>query len=196
MIRPPRRAALSLVAIPVALLAAAAAAEPPAATSPLAGIPDVEIQYYDVAGRSPREIREAMNRIRPTDAHDGQRVDALTRWTMRFGWPRRSPTDCVLDRAQVRFSAVVQMPRLANADAVSASLRARWQTYVAALETHEAGHVRHAYESVATVLAAIRGSDCAGAPQAGQAAVRAAGAWDGDYDRTTRHGATQGATFP
>lgn len=196
MARPARPAVLLVVAAPVALLAAAASGEPPAATSPLAGIPNVEIQYYDVSGRNPREIREAMNRLRPADPNDGQRVDALTRWTMRFGWPRGGPAGCQLDRAQGMFTAVVQMPRLANIDAVPASVRARWQIYIAALETHEAGHVRHAFESVATVLAAIRASDCASAPQARQAAVHVAGAWDADYDRATRHGATQGATFP
>ena len=181
------------------LLAAAGArgaAEPPAAGSPLAGIPDVDIQYYDVSGRNAREIREAMNRVRPTDPNDGHRVDALSRWRMGMGWPRRGPDVCLLDQARVRFQASVLMPRLVNAEALPAAVRARWQAYIAALEVHEAGHIRHAYENMPTVLAAIRASDCARAEEAGRAAIRAVGAWDAEYDRATRHGATQGATFP
>jgi predicted secreted Zn-dependent protease len=188
-----RFVALGLI---LASVAAPGAAEPPAAASPLAGIPNVDIQYYDVSGRSPNEIRAAMNRVRPTDPNDGRRLDALTRWQLRFGWPRRGPDQCMLDRAQVTFSATVQMPRLVHAETLPRAVRARWQAYLAALETHEAGHVRHAYENLGIVVAAIRASDCAGASEAGRAAVRTLAAWDADYDRTTRHGFTQGATFP
>jgi predicted secreted Zn-dependent protease len=190
-IRRGRLAALGLV-----LAAAPALAEPPAPAGPFAGIPNVDIQYYDVTGRDPREIREAMNRLRPTDPNDGLRLDALTRWRMGFGWPRRGPDQCLLDQARVNFSATVLMPRLVSAETLPQGVRTRWQAYVAALETHEAGHVRHAYEAVPAVLAAIRAGTCANAQDAGRAAVRAAAAWDVDYDRATRHGATQGARYP
>lgn len=193
LIGPGRLAALGLL---LAVSAAPGAAEPPAAGSAFAGLPNVDLQYYDVTGQNPREIREAMNRVRPTDPNDGLRLDALTRWRMGFGWPRRGPDQCVLDQARVNFSATVLMPRLVNAEALPQSLRTRWQTYIAALATHEAGHVRHAYEAVPAVLAAIRASSCAGAQEAGRAAVRAAGAYDAEYDRATRHGLSQGAHFP
>jgi predicted secreted Zn-dependent protease len=188
---------ISLAPLGLAFAAATpGAAEPPPATGPFAGIPDVDIQYYDVTGRNAREIREAMNRVRPTDPNDGQRVDALSRWRMGWGWPGRGAAVCQLDRARVMFNAIVLLPRLANADALPAALRARWQAYMAAVEVHEAGHIRHAYEAMPAVLAAIRASDCANAQEAGRAAVRAAGAFDPEYDRATRHGLSQGAHFP
>jgi predicted secreted Zn-dependent protease len=193
LIRSARLAALGLA---LAFSAAPAAAEPPAAGSPFAGIPNVEIQYYDVTGRNPREIREAMNQARPTDPNDGLRLDALSRWRMGFGWPRRGPDQCVLDQARVNFTATVLMPRLVDAEVLPQSVRTRWQAYIAALETHEAGHVRHAWEAVPIVLAAIRASTCANAQEAGRAAVRAAAAFDPEYDRATRHGLSQGAHFP
>lgn len=188
-----RGAAFTLL---IAAAAAPAAADPAPADGPLAGIPNLEIQYYDVTGRNPREIREAMNQARPTDPNDGLRLDALTRWRMGFRWPRRGPDQCVLDQARVNFTATVLLPRLANAEALPQSVRTRWQAYIAALETHEAGHVRHAYEAVSVVLAAIRASTCANAQEAGRAAVRAAAAFDPEYDRATRHGLSQGAHFP
>jgi predicted secreted Zn-dependent protease len=193
LIRSGRFAAFGLL---LAVSATPGAAEPPVAGSPFAGIPNVDLQYYDVTGQNQRDIREAMNQARPTDPNDGLRLDALTRWRMGFGWPRRGPDQCVLDQARVNFTATVLMPRLINAEALSQSLRTRWQTYIAALETHEAGHVRHAYEAVPAVLAAIRASDCANAQEAGRATVRAAAAWDVEYDRATRHGLNQGAHFP
>ena len=73
---------------------------------------------------------------------------------------------------------------------------ARWNAYIQALVRHEAGHLRHAYENMGSVLSAIRASSCAGANAAGQAAVRALARWDIAYDRETRHGLSQGAHFP
>ncbi len=72
----------------------------------------------------------------------------------------------------------------------------RWDNYMAALERHEAGHLRHAYDNMGSVLRAIRASTCTQANEAGRAAVRVLARWDVTYDRETRHGFSQGAHFP
>jgi predicted secreted Zn-dependent protease len=177
-------------------VAGAGAAEPPPQGSGLDGVPNVDVQYYDVAGRSFDEIRNAMNAARPTEANDGQRVDALTRWYLRWRWPRQPDGTCLLDRVEVTFSATMQMPRLADPAHLPRQVLARWQAYMAALQIHEQGHVRHAWENMESVARAIRASDCANATAAGRAATRALARWDVDYDRQTRHGLSQGARFP
>ena len=177
-------------------LAGPAAAVPPPAGSPLAAIPNLDVQYYDVSGRSVAEIRAAINRVRPRDPNDGVAVDALNRWYISWRWPSDGRGGCALGRAQLRFSAILRMPRLVVTARTPRAVVARWNAYVEALVRHEAGHLRHAWENMGAVFAAIRSSSCAGANLAGQAAVRLLARWDVDYDRQTRHGLSQGAHFP
>ncbi|WP_174293281.1 DUF922 domain-containing protein, partial [Sphingomonas bacterium] len=77
-----------------------------------------------------------------------------------------------------------------------AEVQAAWRRYAAALDEHEAGHVRYAWQHRGDVLAAIRGATCATAEAAGQAALADIVAHDLAYDRETQHGLTQGAVFP
>jgi predicted secreted Zn-dependent protease len=192
-----RRLAAFLLAIAAgAWLAAAATAEPPPATGPLAGIPNLDVQYYDVSGTSVAEIRAAINRVRPRDPNDGIAVDALNRWYISWRWPGDGNGGCALGRTELRFNATLRMPRLVNLQRTPRAVLERWNAYVVALIRHEAGHLRHAFDNMGSVLRAIRASSCAAANDAGRAAVRLLARWDVDYDRETRHGFTQGAHFP
>lgn len=192
-----RRLTLFLLALAAGLcLAGSATAEPPPATGPLAGIPNLDVQYYDVSGRSVAEIRAAINRVRPRDPNDGLAVDALNHWYMSWRVPGDGRGGCVLARTEIRFTATLRIPRLVDLARTPRAVVVRWQTYMAALERHEAGHLRHAYENIGSVLRAIRAGNCATANEAGRAAIRVLARWDVDYDRATRHGLTQGAHFP
>ena len=192
-----RRLAAFLLALAAGLsLGASVAAGPPPATGPLAGIPNLDAQYYEVSGRSVAEIRAAINRVRPRDPNDGQAVDAVNRWYISWRWPGDGRGGCVLARTELRFTATLRMPRLVNLARTPRAVVVRWNNYIAALERHEAGHLRHAYDNMGSVLRAIRAGNCASANEAGRAAVRVLARWDVDYDRQTRHGFTQGAHFP
>jgi predicted secreted Zn-dependent protease len=191
-----RRLAAFLLVLACAGLAASAPAEPPPSSGPLAGIPNLEVEYYKVSGSSVAEIRAAINRVRPRDPNDGVAVDALNRWYISWRWPGNGRGGCDLARTELRFTATLRMPRLINAQRTPRAVLARWQAYVAALERHEAGHLRHAYDNMGSVLRAIRASTCANANENGRAAVRVLAQWDILYDRATRHGFTQGAHFP
>jgi predicted secreted Zn-dependent protease len=72
----------------------------------------------------------------------------------------------------------------------------RWRRYSAALEAHEANHVRIADKGRAAVLRAIRRSDCATGPQAAREAMAAIARRNDAYDRVTHNGWTEGAHFP
>ncbi|HYD11694.1 MAG TPA: DUF922 domain-containing protein [Allosphingosinicella sp.] len=187
---------LLCLAAGLALGLGAAVAGPPPATGPLAGIPNLDVDYYEVSGRSVAEIRAAINRVRPTDPNDGQRVDAVNRWYISWRWPGNGRGGCDLARTEIRFTATLRMPRLVNQANTPRAVVARWEAYRAALERHEAGHLRHAWDNLGTVLRAIRAGNCATANDNGRAAVRVLAQWDVTYDRETRHGFTQGAHFP
>ena len=176
--------------------AANAAAPAQSAAEQLAGVTNLDIQYYDVSGNSLFEIRRALNRVRPRDPNDGLGVDALANWYIHWRWPGAADGSCDLSRAEIRFSARIRMPRLVATPQTPAAVRLRWQRYVALLERHEATHIRHAWQNRQIVLDAIRRSSCANANRDGMAAIRQLARFDLDYDRTTRHGLTEGAHFP
>jgi predicted secreted Zn-dependent protease len=160
------------------------------------GIPNLTIEYYSVTGRSAGDIRKAIDAARPTDPNDGLSFDSLTRW--RIEWRVRGDRagHCDLANADLTFSANIKLPRLADETVVPKRVLARWQAYRAAVETHEAGHARYPYEHLGDVAAALRAATCATFNEAGQRAVAEIAKHDAVYDRETRHGATQGATFP
>ena len=162
----------------------------------LSDVPNLDLQYYEVSGNSLFEIRRALNRVRPRDPNDGLGVDALSSWYIEWRWPAGADGACDLSRADLRFSARIRMPRLVESAATPAAVRLRWQRYVAALERHEAAHIRHAWENRHLVLDAIRRSSCANADRDARAAIAVLGRHDLDYDRRTRHGLTEGAHFP
>lgn len=161
-----------------------------------AGIPDVTIDYYPVDGADAMAVRRAIDAARPTDAHDGRRVDALSSWDLRWSWPRTRRGGCDLAAATIRYTATVRMPQLAATARLTAAERADWDRYVAALARHEAGHVRYTYRHRGDILAAIRGATCRTADAAAQAALAGLDAYHVAYDRETAHGTKEGASFP
>ncbi|WP_395612760.1 DUF922 domain-containing protein [Allosphingosinicella sp.] len=174
----------------------AAQGPPPPAEASLAGITNVERQYYDVTGNNLFEIRRALNQARPRDPNDGLGVDALSSWYISWRWPRAADGSCDLSRAEIGFSARIRMPHLVETPETPAAVRMRWRAYVAVLEGHEANHIRHAWDNRNIVLAAIRRSSCANATQDARAAIAILVRGDVDYDQRTRHGMLEGAHFP
>jgi len=188
---PPIRPLVALVAI--AGLTSQSSAQ---ANIAFAGIPDVTIDYYPVDGGDAMAVRRAIDAARPTDAHDGRRVDALSSWDLRWSWPRTRRGGCDLAAATIRYKATVRMPQLAATARLTATERADWDRYVAALARHEAGHVRYTYRHRGNILAAIRGATCRTADAAARAALAGLDAYQIAYDRETAHGTKDGASFP
>lgn len=165
-------------------------------TDAFANIPNITFTYYDVSGSTVTGLRTSIDKGRPADPKNGDRFDALSHWRVQWAWMSDGKTRCDLSAATLSFSATVLMPRLAAPGTLSPELRARWDHYIAALETHEAGHVRHAYDHHGEVLTAIKGATCETVAKAAQAAIDKIDQYNTEYDRQTRHGETQGAVFP
>lgn len=184
----------SLAALLAGLCAGRSAATQPGTA--FAGIPGVTIVYYPVDGADAQAVRRAIDVIRPTDAHDGTRVDALSEWDVRWSWPRRPRGGCNLRAARLRYRATVRMPQLAPTARLTVAEQIDWDRYIAALARHEAGHVRYSYDHRGDILAAIRRATCPTADRAARAALAKLDAYHIAYDRETGHGASQGASFP
>lgn len=191
--------------MPAALMASACSgSERPASTSDsysadapsqFAGIPNLSFDYYDVSGTSAAALRQAIDARRPFDSNFGRRVDALTTWGIDWNIPVVNGR-CDLDRAEVRYRARVQLPRLRDEASLPDPDRAKWRAFRAWLEEHEAWHARHAWDHVRDVRAAIRSSSCANAEAAAASAIRRIAQEQLDYDRATRHGENGGVAFP
>ena len=160
-----------------------------------AGIPHVTIDYYDVSGSTVPEIRASMAARGLHDSADGSAIDAQSHVEMRWRWEGDGKGGCDLAHAAVEFSATVTMPRLIHTEAVPAPILLRWQSFVAALAVHEAGHIRYGFNRVPDIKAAIAASDCKGANDAARAVIEANNLRDATYDQVTRHGQAQGAVF-
>ncbi len=188
---PPIRPLVALLAIAGITIQSSAQAN-----AAFAGIPNVTIDYYPVDGGDAMAVRRAIDAARPTDAHDGRRVDALSSWDLRWSWPRTRRGGCDLAAATIRYKATVRMPQLAATARLTATERADWDRYAAALTRHEAGHVRYTYRHRGDILAAIRGATCRTADAAARAALAWLDAYQIAYDRETAHGTRDGASFP
>ncbi len=139
------------------------------AAGPALAQPEVNLvtRYYDVSGKSARALRSQMKSLGP----DGYWAD--THW--RVNWS----SSCEVD-----VTITYYFPRLVGRAGVPLPLRRRWDKMMAALTAHERGHAEHGLHAAREV----EDQNCRNAPEITAKWSRA----DKTYDRTTRHGKTQG----
>ncbi|MDE0878528.1 MAG: DUF922 domain-containing protein [Sphingomonas bacterium] len=160
-----------------------------------AGMPGVTIADYDVAGDDAAAIRAQIEAKGPVDPNDPARsFGGATTFAIRWRWPIDRAGRCDLTAARVTFAATVTLPRLTGD--VPDTLRNDWDRYRAALERHEAEHVRYAYDRRGDIARAIRRARCATADAAATRVLADIVAHERAIDRTTRHGASDDIVFP
>ena len=121
-----------------------------------AGMPGVTIADYDVAGDDAAAIRAQIEAKGPVDPNDPARsFGGATTFAIRWRWPIDRAGRCDLTAARVTFAATVTLPRLTGD--VPDTLRNDWDRYRAALERHEAEHVRYAYDRRGDIARACLG---------------------------------------
>lgn len=164
------------------------------------------VEYYEIAGRTERELRAAMNRLGPKTA-DGVPFDGNSLWESHWDFtyaPNPSGSECRLRTLVVTVDLKRLMPRWKDRATAPAGLGAKWDRYIAALDVHEDGHEDIGLAIGAEVrrrLSALdRAPTCkelhASLDREGQAVTDEFATRDAAYDRETDHGATQGAQFP
>jgi predicted secreted Zn-dependent protease len=164
-----------------------------------------DIAYYDVAGATAREIRAELDRLRPTDALTKRRLDATTRWHVKWTYRYRNVgQDCAIARIAVTVDATIMLPRLAADTSRPAELTRQFEEFAAKLLLHEEGHVQNGIDIAKRIEAAVLGMkphptcDALGraANALAQSLIKEANQNDVDYDARTQDGRTQGARFP
>ena len=151
-------AAMALVALPV--------------RDALAFAQTAGTQFYDIDGRTARELKAAMAESGP------QGYWAYTTWYVQWSG------DC---RVSVKIDYI--MPHWADRADGDARLQAEWDRMIEHLWEHEKGHAQHGIEAAREIEA----SHCAGDPHT------ITDRWaneDNVYDDETNHGVTQGVRLP
>lgn len=161
-------------------------------------------EYYEVGGESAEDVRHMMNR-RGVRWKDGKTYDAVTRWHVRWTY-RYERTDgrCRISEVTTYVDVVIRLPLWNAGDECPQSLRNQWDSYFSALHRHELGHRRFGIDAAEEIEEAISRLnpelDCAdletAANELGKRILERYRREEVAYDRSTRHGYTQGAVFP
>lgn len=163
-----------------------------------------QVERYGIEGSTPADLRREMNAKGPR-VSDGRRYDGHTRWHVSWRYHYSSTRgSCAIASVTTSVKVTITLPQWGNESRGDNAMRAQWSRYLAALELHEQGHRRHGVDAATDVDLAIAALPPAGNCDALGANANALGMRilqkyqqrDRDYDRDTRHGATQGARFP
>ncbi|MGH8771620.1 MAG: DUF922 domain-containing Zn-dependent protease [Burkholderiales bacterium] len=163
----------------------------------------VETDYYSIIGTSAHELRRQMHLFGPKDS--GGAYDAYTRWNVRWSYHyRQGNGQCAIARVATSADVAFTLPNWKNSSEGPRELQQKWRDYLSALQQHEEGHKTFALRAAAEIEDAIAAmsaaTSCADLAQKanaiGERIVNHYRQEERAYDARTRHGATQGATFP
>ena len=161
------------------------------------------ISYYDVSGRSEKDLRRNLNELRPHDSA-GKRHDALTKSRIGISY-KYAPTStgCKFTEFSPTLETSILMPRWAASDP-STKIGRKWQSYYSALYDHELGH-HNIYVKALSELADLgktfeTGSKCIAIGEEFKIIysdlLEKYRALNKQYDLDTNHGMKYGAVFP
>lgn len=158
------------------------------------------VDYYDIHGRTRAELSAEMHRLGPKI--DGASYVGETRSPMRWSWRTESHGGaCTIRNLVVTMNAQVLLPRWTPPADTEPGLAAEWSRFMAAVETHEAGHKDITARAVGAITDQLRGFSAPCSMINDRANDIARGIAEGaekeqkHYDAETRHGLTQGTAF-
>lgn len=104
-------------------------------------VPESEIIYYPVSGKTPLELHMAMKRNGPFNDIVQQRVYAEIHWriTWKFDYINE-PGKCRLGKLVLTVPTIITMPKWVDAEGAPAETQAVWPTVLAKIRQHEDGH--------------------------------------------------------
>jgi predicted secreted Zn-dependent protease len=158
-----------------------------------------DVVYYDVHGRTARELVDDMRRLGPQNGRFFGEAQSPLRWTWRT---KSDGPNCRTSSANVVVRSEITLPRWTPAADTAPGVYAQWKTFLSALETHEVGHkdisARHAREML-TALQKLTGFCSSLDTERRRITDDILARMHEEqikYDADTRHGVTQGAVFP
>jgi len=159
--------------------------------------------YYAVIGATLPEVRQSMRQNRPwKEKFD---LDGMTEWQVTWQFSVMATAGgCRCSSFSTQTSIVVTMPRWFTPTNAPDTVKDIWRNYAKALAEHEAGHAGIALAAASEIQRRVQtlgeGTDCASLKQQinslGQQVIEEHRKQDREYDTSTRHGATQGASLP
>ena len=158
--------------------------------------------YYSVTGMSLGEIRRSMDQSRPWKDPPDQ--TGSTEWQIEWRFEVTPAEDgCRCKSFTTTTTITNTLPRWTPLAEAPAELKAAWTRFIKALGEHEAGHSRLALAAAADLHKRMKelgkGADCDGLrKRINDLAARVLEEYrqrDVEYDRRTRHGATQGVAL-
>jgi len=166
---------------------------------------DAKLQYYDVTAASLTELRRGMLQLGPR--WEGRSYQAVTQSQFRWAYvvePARSMVDsassvlCQPRKVRVTVQTVVVFPRWNPSAEPDSAMIEWWHQLNAGLMEHERGHARLSVRTAGDIAKALEGmgpvpcDDLARqVSSAGQQRIIVERRQQVEYDRSTRHGATQ-----
>lgn len=157
---------------------------------------------YEVSHPPGTSLLNTLNNASPI-RHQGRVFHGYTTWHVRWNyqWQGQADGSCAIASVDTRLTTAITLPQLRTADAAE---RSRFDRYLAALTLHEEGHKRLGQQAAADIDRAILKLRPAPTCQQLENAVHRVGhdilertrQSEIEYDRTTRHGCTQGACLP
>lgn len=160
----------------------------------------LEWKPYVVPHQAGQNLRQAINNAAPRWER-GKVFHAYTRWYVNWNYRWREKDVCRMEKVNVKLRISIELPDLQSDDA---GARQEFASYIVNLKEHEMGHAETGRKVAANIVQRIKDlppmSTCKEldtvANQAAMEEVKRGNQMDIDYDKTTRHGATQGAVLP
>ena len=168
--------------------------------------PDVSINYvyYEIRGMTESILRHQLDKLGP--AGEGRlQHDAYTEWYVDWYYPNSEVNgSCATGPITVTVTITHTFPEWNIPPDASQELVKKWNGYLEALQTHEAGHRQIGIDAGDEILRTLNKLSvyptCAELEQVadttGQNILDEFRQKEVIYDQTTQHGASQGARFP
>jgi predicted secreted Zn-dependent protease len=147
-----------------------------------------------------------MNQLGPLNQDEGKRFDASTTWDLdaQFTFGGKKGVSCQIKTVTVTVKTTFTLPQWTPPAGTPQALIDRWNKHLAALQVHENGHKQLGIEAGTDFLNQLKAlpaaTSCAALQQTAaqkRDTVKATFSQKHkNYDKTTNHGATQGAVFP
>jgi len=164
----------------------------------------IEYKTYAVSGCNTEDIASSLRRS-TTQSSAGRYEVGVTSSTTRYSYKYEEQAgSCRLKGASITADITVMLPELPNMQGISADTMSRWQAFMAALRTHEQGHVDIILKSAATIKSTFESQTqalpCSQLETTLKGSVQretdVANAANESYDASTNHGVNQGVAFP
>lgn len=164
----------------------------------------VDYFYYEISGNTASKLRAQMTQYGPSDER-GIQHNGYTNWYVDCYYPN-SIIDgrCATGPIAVTVTITHTFPKWDIPPGASKALVTKWNAYIDALNTHEAGHRQIAIDAGFEIAQALSKlpvyTSCDQLEQIadaiGQKILEEARQKEITYDQTTKHGMLQGARFP